>query len=377
MALHRATLADGASGQKRGAGCENSRGAKVAPGRAHALWTLHGLKALTVDDVVTALADPEPGVREQALRLAEEKLTSAAVLQAAVVLAQDKSPRVRFQLAFTLGATDAPEAVAALAKIARQDINDTKWLQTAILSSVTNTAPGLLASLVEDPGFTKKGVPALQFLTRLAALVANQPGDAHLAATLKLLAPKTKAAPAAWQIAVLDGLGQGLQNGTRPLPLLWEKPPPALKAAIEDARPLFTHAALIAREEKRPIVDRTTAVRLLGYGPFSAVKPALEELLAPQQPGEIQLAAVRALSAHHQPQVAAVLLKSWNSYSPSVRREVLEALFARPQRLDQLLTAIAAKKVLAGQVEPVRGLSCASIPTPSCGNGPKNCSQAR
>ena len=331
-----------------------ARAAKVAPGRAHALWTLHGLGALTEDDVVTALTDPEPGVREQALRLASEQLTRARVLKAAVVLAQDKSPRVRFQLAFTLGATEAPEGVAALAKIARQDVHDPKWMQTAILSSVTRTAPGLLASLVEEPGFTQGGAPALQLLTRLAGLVAHQPGDAHLAATLKLLAPKTKAAPTAWQLAILDGLGQGLQNGPRPLPLLWEKPPPALKTAIEQARPLFAHAAAVAREEKRPIEERTTAVRLLGYGPFAAVKPALQELLTPQQPGEIQLAAVRALSLHDQPQVAAVLLQAWNSYSPGLRREVLEALFARPQRLDQLLTAIEAKKVLASQVEPAR-----------------------
>src|SRR5204862_286170 len=140
----------------------------------------------------------------------------------------------------------------------------------------------------------------------------------------------------------------------RPLPSLWEKPPTGLKDAVAAARPLFTHAAAVARDEKRSGDERTTAVRLLGFGPFAAVKPALQELLAPQQPGEVQLAAVRALSAHDQPQVAAVLLASWDSYSPGVRREVLEALFARPQRLEQLLTAIEAKKVLAGQLEPAR-----------------------
>src|SRR5207248_1065609 len=49
------------------------REATVAPGRAHALWTLHGLKALDDDAIEHALKDPEAGVREQALRLAEER----------------------------------------------------------------------------------------------------------------------------------------------------------------------------------------------------------------------------------------------------------------------------------------------------------------
>ncbi len=327
-----------------------ARTAKVAPGRAHALWTLRGLGALTEEDILKGLADPVAGVREQSLRLAEEKLDSAHVR----ALADDPSPRVRFQAAFTLGGTDDAGTVTALAKIACQDVSDTRWTQTALLSSAGKTAPALLEALTADGKFAAAGAPALQFLTRLAQLVASQPGDAALARTLHLLSPMGKAAPAAWQIAVLDGLGQGLQNGPRPLAKLWEAPPPGLKAAIEKARPLFTHAAAVARDDKRSATERGTAVRLLGYGPFATVKPFLQELLAPQQPGEVQLAAVRALSVQENAQVADVLLAGWGGHSPGVRREVLEALFARPQRLDRLLTAIEKKKVIAGQLEPAR-----------------------
>ena len=73
--------------------------------------------------------------------------------------------------------------------------------------------------------------------------------------------------------AGLDGLGQGLVNGPRPLPKLWEDPPPGLKTAIENARPLFTHAAKIAREEKRDIEERKTAVRLLGSDEIQVASP--------------------------------------------------------------------------------------------------------
>src|SRR5262249_6715973 len=55
-----------------------------AVGRAHALWTLDGLGALPDEAVVRALKDPEPGLREQALRLADGRLASARVRAAAV-----------------------------------------------------------------------------------------------------------------------------------------------------------------------------------------------------------------------------------------------------------------------------------------------------
>jgi putative heme-binding domain-containing protein len=332
-----------------------AREAAFAPGRAHALWTLHGLKALDDALVESALRDPSAGVREQALRLAEDRLAASAGLRKAVAaLADDPSPRVRFQLAFTLGESDAPELVAALARVARQDLAD-PWTQTAVLSSVGRTASALLETLARDREFTANpGAARLQFLTRLAALVGSRPGDADLARALALLTAGGTGAPAGWQAAILEGLGQGLQNSQRPLVRLWEKPPPALREALEKTLPIFTGAAAAARDEKRPLAERTAAVRLLGYGPFAAAGSALQELLAPQNPGEVQLAAVRALSLHEGPKVAELLLASWNSYSPAVRREVLESLFARSDRLRQFLAAVEAKKVLAGQIEPSR-----------------------
>src|SRR5262249_45371854 len=108
---------------------------KNGPARAHALWSLHGLRGLTDSAVVTALKDAEPGVREQGLRLADERIGKAPEIRAAAVaLADDPDPRVRFQLAFTLGETGTPEAQAALARIVRHEASDS-WTTMAVLSS--------------------------------------------------------------------------------------------------------------------------------------------------------------------------------------------------------------------------------------------------
>ena len=82
---------------------------------------LDGLKSLSKDDFLLALADVSPGVREHALRLAEPHLAdSPALLDTVLSMSADPQPRVRFQLAFTLGETNDARAIAALAQIGRE-----------------------------------------------------------------------------------------------------------------------------------------------------------------------------------------------------------------------------------------------------------------
>ena len=92
----------------------------------------------------------------------------------------------------------------------------------------------------------------------------------------------------------------------------------------------------------------------MGYGPFSTAGPALGALLAPRSPSEIQLAAVRALAQQDHRDVAGMLLTPWAGLSPPVRREVLEALFARSERLADLLAAVEKNLVLPSQLDPFR-----------------------
>ncbi len=333
-----------------------AREASTPQGRVHALWTLQGLHALPDALMEQALKDGDANVRQQALRLAEDRLAGSASLRSAVTtLAEDPSPRVRFQLAFTLGAATGPEVEAALAQVARRDGTD-PWTQTALLSSARVSAPGLLHRLAGDPQFTRAAPAAsLQLLTRLAATIGAGSDETDLARTLQLLAGSGERAQP-WQLALLQGLGQGLQNSPRPLSRLWEQAPEhaSLKKALEGAAGLFKKAAVNALDDQQAVPERLAAAQLLGYGPYATAAPALQELLAPRHPAELQLIAVRALSLHDHPQVAEMLLAGWASYSPMVRGEVLEALFARRPRLPLLLTALEDKRVLAGQLEPYR-----------------------
>jgi putative membrane-bound dehydrogenase-like protein len=323
-------------------------------GRIHALWTLHGLQRLDDALVQAALSDREAGVREQAIRLAEERLSRSDELRNAVVrMADDPSPRVRFQVAFTLGEAHGVDVIDALAKIARGDLED-PWTQIAVLSSCRTIAGSLLESLAGDAQFIRNADAArLQFLTRLANLVGARAGDAELARALGLLAKNHKKSEE-WQIAILTGLGQGMENSKRPMASLWSEHPPELEQPLSQARRFFEEAAVTAQDTTATIPSRISAIRLLGYGPFPIASRTLPNLLSPQNPSDIQLAGVRALSLHNDRTIAEILLASWAGYSPAVRREVLEGIFARGDRLRDLLKAMVENKVLAGQIEPFR-----------------------
>jgi putative membrane-bound dehydrogenase-like protein len=325
-----------------------------APARSHALWTLDGLNALDDDLVLHALKDADPGVREQALRLADSRLAKSAELRSAVIaLGNDPVARMRFQLAFTLGEAESPELVAALAKIAKHDAGD-QWIATAVLSSVRHNAAALLEALTTDREYIKDATPAtLQMVSRLSALVGARAADDDLARALALL-QKVGRDDRRWPLAILDGLGKGLRDSSRPASQLWDHPPAALQEAVAQARSLFEQAARTARDETQPLASRLSAVKLLASGPYEPAAVTAVALLTPNTPADLQLAAIRALATRDRREVAEILLSAWSAYSPVVRREAAEALFARTDRLNGLLDELETKKVLSNQLEPTR-----------------------
>lgn len=326
---------------------EMAKQKESARGRAHALWLLQQFKALPAEALTVALGDAEAGVREQALRIVEERLPEEpALLKSLAALADDPSPRVRFQLAITLGASDAPERMETLAAVLRKPDCDT-WTQTAVFSSCGKQASDLLTNLLDEA--TRTGTLSAQRLataTAVASLSGTTGTDAEVTRVLKRVLDGIKPGTiAAWRFALVEGLGDGLRASGRSLTNLRET---AAATAI-----LYQEAKKIA-DSGKTLEDRVAAIRLLGHAPFADSEKAFRTLLAPQQPPEIQLAVVRALTPLPEKNVAALLLERWNSYSPTIRRECTEALFARAERLPALLDAVEKKEVLPNHLEPVR-----------------------
>lgn len=312
--------------------------AKGTPGVANLLWTLHGLSALEVADVQDALADPEPGVREQAVRLSEPFLKDSPTLRTrASALRTDLSPRVRFQLALSAGALPPADAVPVLEAVLDKDSGD-PWTVTAALSSASESAFPLLQALAR-PG--RKANVAL--VSRLAAMTGSKGEVKPIAQALELVAEKPLAPGC--EVAVLDGLGQGMRSSAAPLSAWWQKPPPEAAPALEKLRKRFETAAATVRDEKAEAGSRASGAVLLAYGPFEVAGAALAAALTPTTPGDVQTSALRALATHTDAKVAELLLKNWPGYGPALRKEALDALLARPDRIAKLLDAVEAKQV--------------------------------
>src|SRR5262249_29162167 len=93
--------------------------ARAPQGRMQAPYTLEGLSKLEPSAVVQALGDESGDVRVHSLRFAERWLDKEpAVLVHVLKLTRDPEPRVRLQLALTLGESRQAQAVEALARLA-------------------------------------------------------------------------------------------------------------------------------------------------------------------------------------------------------------------------------------------------------------------
>ena len=122
-----------------------ARDASRPEARLHALWTLEGLRALDATLIAAALKDAVPGVRRNAVLLAERHLERAPALAAALVAGQDDpDATVRFQLLLTLGNLRTSAAAGARQAILARDIED-PWVQMASLTA----APARDADLLE------------------------------------------------------------------------------------------------------------------------------------------------------------------------------------------------------------------------------------
>lgn len=315
--------------------------------RGLALWGLQGLQALETSDLLIALQDESPRIREQGIVLAEPLLDQAPkTLDQVLERARDDDPRVRFQVALSLGESTDARVTAALAGIARRDSSD-EFLRAAILSSAANRCGTLLDLLLADRDFV--GSPVARPLFRLLARGIGGRGDSAELAQISrhLLSSGVTPDNRMWKIELVQGLDEGLKRSGAALAGALPETTGIVDELLADAR--ATTAA-----ENVDAGQKEQAVQMLALGRFESVRDHLLNALAPSQPGTVQLAAVRVLSTFTNPELSQLFIEHWPGASPAVRGELIEALLSRPERIPALLDAIAAGKIGATQLAPAR-----------------------
>jgi putative membrane-bound dehydrogenase-like protein len=331
-------------------------------GRLHALWTLSGLGKLETPVIRKALHDPEAGVRENAIVLAEPRLASSAELtKDLITMADDPQPHVRLQLLATLALVNTPASQAVRDRLLFRDIED-KWFQLAALSASSDDAPRLFQKVAAAAGTDSPGRTTL--FRQVAAVIGSRGKSAEIERVLQNVAT---AKPEWWRTASLDGLAQGMRakrdtlnaSGAARLTLLRLFDDGQITVRRASLRLLeitglpagadsaLERAAKTAQDGQADPDLRADAIGLLALSELGPRAEMLKTLVDPHQPEPVQAAAVRAVGKIKGDDTGKYLLAHWRTLTPAGRMEAADAMYLEPSRVKLLVAALQ-----SGDVQP-------------------------
>ncbi|MCA9068483.1 MAG: hypothetical protein KDA84_06150, partial [Planctomycetaceae bacterium] len=250
---------------------------KTPEGRVRALWALRGLKKLTRNQVLKAIADDDLRVIEQAARLSEPFLAKkdSKLVEAFVGFANHPDDRFRFQLALSLGEAQDDRVVRVLAYTALRAPED-QWIRTAVLSSVGEHSGVLLGAVLnllkQPPSDTLPKVSAL--LRDVAGVVGSQNQSQETRRVLEELA-RHHANQSVIVEPVLIGLGEGLVRRRNSLEQEIQKTSAETKQTFAK---VFQKSAHDAANDKLSLNRRLASLDLLRFADAELAGPVLGKL---------------------------------------------------------------------------------------------------
>ncbi|MEM8670766.1 MAG: PVC-type heme-binding CxxCH protein [Planctomycetota bacterium] len=320
---------------------------KSPTGRLHALYALDGLAALDEASLLKGLQDSHEHVRVAAVRLAERIPGTDELRSQLASMAKDESVHVRYQLAFTVGSISGIDAVPILSQIIRNDPSD-KWIQTAVQSSAAEIAGELFAALLKDDSYRSE--PASQFLSRLSTQIARQNRKPDILLAIGAIEALDQR-DAAFAVPIIGRLLRSSKSRQSVIQKLSSDG--SLDSALAVLNTMLNALKQTAVLEGEAVATRVKAIECLAFGTPTDVSSTLVSLIDSREPIDVQRSAIRTLGEFPADVVVEPILRQWKGFSPSLRETACDVLFARADRISQLLDAVE------------RGeLSSSDLPTP-------------
>ncbi len=176
--------------------------------RIRSLYALEGLNALITADVQRALNDHEPGIRKEALVLAEKQANG---LELALPLAQDPDAGVAFQAALTLGNYKGEAVEKALADILLR-FGKNKWYVWAVLSSEIGSSQTFFNLLISRGYFNELRGGVADFVENHAYIAAARNDVEQVSGLLKVLQKAPFSTDNKLLESTLDAFMKGMEN---------------------------------------------------------------------------------------------------------------------------------------------------------------------
>ena len=283
--------------------------------RLHALWTLQGLGKLSDDSLERVLSDQHRGVRRNGVRVTS--MTQMDV-ERLVPLIDDPDPKVRLELASSLGNYDQPIAAAALGQLMAAN-SENKYLLAAAMSSLNpRNVSGVLAALVASSTRPE--------LVREVIGQAVAMGDTEtIQRVMEVVGASPPRQAGKEHFACLAMALDGLESRQWSIQRISADSRRRIARSIQWARQCATDQASNAG-------TRAAAVGLLGREVQTQASDfeLMTQLLSARSPAMVQQQVVSRLAQIGKPELANVLLQGWQSHSPELRKLILEAIVTRP-----------------------------------------------
>jgi putative membrane-bound dehydrogenase-like protein len=330
-------------------------------GRLHALCTLDGLDSLKPSTLVRAMHDPDSGVRRHAVRLTEATSRRTPEVEKALAeLVSDSDPRVRMQLANSLGFSTSPICADTLAKLLIDNVAD-PYIVAAVVSSLT---PSNLAAVANAMNANAAHIPPQVSLAVLQSAFGFH-DDATAAILLKGIVGTENAPLKNTQVEALASWLDRLEQGNTSIAKLVGQSSPELRQELRRLNSAFSTSRKLVGDSNSTIADRVAAVRLLGRGDDRRDDlKTLMDLLQPESPDELQLAAITALGRFADADALTRMIGSWPNFTPKLRMQVLDVLMNRKGGSEIIANALQEKTVQPQEIPLVVRQRLAEDPSP-------------
>ena len=307
--------------------------------RIRSLYCLATLDAIDSAQFFSGLEDHHPQVRIHTLKILEAKPNSdAEVLARMKLLTKDEDPRVRYQLALSLGSLDWSERGPILSLLA-DDFPVSKKMQFAILSSMGEHHEKLLEAMLQQ--ISSKNTEALS--AEIAYQIGRRNKSFKEAYAIILEHASDRDRERAMLAALYLGTGLRGEKLVHRLATIDDVCIQTLEDIVDDAR---SHLA----DETQPAEQRMLWLDRLMLGSFQVVESSVRDLLQAKQPASIRNATVEALAKTTSVQAADMLIGQLPTLPPVGRRQAYELLVARDTWANRLLQSVRDDRLSPDQI---------------------------
>ncbi len=342
---------------------------KEAEASVPALWLLSDWGKLTPADLVGALGNKTAGVRENALKIADQHwhlpafASDKALTQSIIETAKDTDARVRFQWLCSSAFFTFPEAVALRSIILNQDIDD-HWVGVAAIAASKGSELNLLKGAIANFG-NKPSEGKENFFAYVAAALMKKQDISFLALTSDLQVSNDW-----WQAALLKGLASYADYAEKKINLDEKQKNALAKSFMISPDAKMRHAIIAVFKAVGLPADKAFAkevfAKFSGSQDAKFQEDALALLSLPKDPAftsklisfirtstseSIQLASIKALPNQISTQEIAQINQVYNKMKMPSRKAWIRYQIVNEKYMIPLLKEIATKNIPKSDLE--------------------------